>query len=101
RRQPLHSILFPYTTLFRSQVLAVWAALQKRGIKYSSTTTTPGGSSEVYSQYIRFVDQSIDNTQANCADGSVLFASMLRKLSIKPDRKSTRLNSSHLGISYA
>lgn len=66
------------------QVLAVWAALQKRGIKYSSTTTTPGGSSEVYSQYIRFVDQSINNTQANCADGSVLFASILRKLSIKP-----------------
>ena len=66
------------------QVFAVWAALQKRGIKYSSTTTTPGGSSVVYSQYIRFVDQSINNTQANCADGSVLFASILRKLSIKP-----------------
>jgi hypothetical protein len=66
------------------QVFAVWAALQKRGIKYSSTTTTPGGSNVVYSQYIRFVDQSIDNAQANCADGSVLFASVLRKLSIKP-----------------
>jgi hypothetical protein len=66
------------------QVFAVWAALQKRGIKYSSTTTTPGGSDVVYSQYIRFVDQSIGNAQANCADGSVLFASILRKLSIKP-----------------
>jgi len=66
------------------QVFAVWTALQNRGIKYSSTTTTPGGSSEVYSQYIRFVDQSIGNSQANCADGSVLFASVLRKLSIKP-----------------
>ena len=66
------------------QVFAVWTALQKRGIKYSSTTTTPGGSNVVYSQYIRFVDQSINNTQANCADGSVLFASVLRKLSIKP-----------------
>jgi hypothetical protein len=66
------------------QVFAVWTALQKRGIKYSSTTATPGGSSVVYSQYIRFVDQSIGNTQANCADGSVLFASVLRKLSIKP-----------------
>ena len=66
------------------QVFAVWAALQKRGIQYSSTTTTPGGSDVVYSQYVRFVDQSATNAQANCADGSVLFASILRKLSIKP-----------------
>jgi hypothetical protein len=66
------------------QVFAVWAALQKRGIQYSSTTTTPGGSDVVYSQYVRFVDQSVHNSQANCADGSVLFASILRKISIKP-----------------
>jgi hypothetical protein len=66
------------------QVLAVWSALQKRGIQYSSTTTTPGGSETVKSQYIRFVDQSLTNTQANCVDGSVLFASLLRKISIEP-----------------
>ena len=66
------------------QVFAIWAALQKRGIQYSSTTATPGGSDVVYSQYIRFVDQSVTNSQANCADGSVLFASILRKISIKP-----------------
>jgi hypothetical protein len=66
------------------QVFAIWTALQKRGIQYSSTTATPGGSAVVYSQYVRFVDQSVTNSQANCADGSVLFASILRKLSIKP-----------------
>ena len=66
------------------QVFAIWSALQKRGIQYSSTTTTPGGSEVVYSQYVRFLDQSITNTQANCVDGSVLFASILRKISIKP-----------------
>ena len=66
------------------QVFAVWTAVQKRGVKYSSTTATPGGSNVVYSQYVRFLDQSISNTQANCVDGSVLFASILRKLSIKP-----------------
>lgn len=64
------------------QVFAIWSALQKRGIQYSSTTTTPGGSEDVYSQYVRFLDQSITNTQANCVDGSVLFASILRKISI-------------------
>jgi hypothetical protein len=66
------------------QVFAIWSALQKRGIQYSSTTTTPGGSQDVYSQYVRFLDQSITNTQANCVDGSVLFASILRKISIQP-----------------
>lgn len=66
------------------QVLAIWSALQKRGIQYSSTTTTPGGSETVKSQYIRFVDQSLTNTQANCVDGSVLLASLLRKISIEP-----------------
>jgi len=66
------------------QVFASWSALQKRGIQYSNTTTTPGGSEVVYSQYVRFLDQSITNTQANCVDGSVLFASILRKISIEP-----------------
>ena len=66
------------------QVFAVWSALQKRGIQYSSTTTTPGGSKTVLSQYVRFVDQSLAHTQANCVDGSVLLASILRKISIEP-----------------
>jgi hypothetical protein len=66
------------------QVFAIWSALQKRGIQYSNTTTTPGGSEVVNSQYVRFVDQSLTNTQANCVDGSVLFASILRKISINP-----------------
>jgi hypothetical protein len=66
------------------QVFAIWSTIQKRGIQYSSTTVTPGGSDVVYSQYVRFLDQSVTNTQANCVDGSVLFASILRKISIKP-----------------
>jgi len=66
------------------QAFALWSALQKRGLQYSSTTTTPGGSETVQSQFVRFVDQSLTNTQANCVDGSVLFASLLRKISIEP-----------------
>jgi hypothetical protein len=66
------------------QVFAVWSSLQKRGLQYSSTTATPGGSETVQSQFVRFIDQSLANTQANCVDGSVLFASLLRKISIEP-----------------
>lgn len=66
------------------QVFAIWAALKKHAIHYSSVTKTPGGSRLVNSQFVRFLDQSIANTQANCVDGSVLFASLLRKIGINP-----------------
>ncbi|MEY2501558.1 MAG: hypothetical protein QOI07_1892 [Verrucomicrobiota bacterium] len=66
------------------QVFAIWSALQKRGLQYSSTTATPGGSETVQSQFVRFIDQSLTNTQANCVDSSVLVASLLRKISIEP-----------------
>jgi hypothetical protein len=64
-----------------AQVFAVWNVLQKRGIKYSDiSTTTP--SEFVYSQTVRFLDDSIDATQANCVDGTVLMASILRKIGL-------------------
>lgn len=60
------------------QVNAIWVALQRRGITYSSiTNTTP--SRGVYNQHVRFLDESINMTQANCVDGSVLMASVLKK----------------------
>lgn len=66
------------------QVFAIWYVLQRRGVRYSNITTTPGSSKAVYSQYVRFIDQSINNSQANCVDGSVLFASILRQIGIEP-----------------
>ena len=65
------------------ELLAIWTALQNRGIKYSNITTTAGESDTVYSQHVRFVDESLANEQANCVDGSVLFASILRKLGLR------------------
>jgi len=65
------------------QVFAVWNTLQKRGIRYSSITASAGKTAFVYSQHVRFIDQAIDNQQANCVDGSVLFASVLRKVGLK------------------
>ncbi len=64
------------------QVNAIWVALQRRRITYSSITdTTP--SRGVHVQHVRFLDESINMTQANCVDGSVLFASVLRKIGIR------------------
>ncbi|GAB3573522.1 hypothetical protein GCM10027578_34660 [Spirosoma luteolum] len=66
------------------QVMAVWRVLQERGIRYSDITTTVADREEVASQHVRLIDESINNTQANCVDGSVLFASILRKIGIEP-----------------
>lgn len=66
------------------QVFAVWTALRRRGIRYSSITTTAASSERLYSQHVRFIDETLAVSQANCIDGSVLFASVLRKIGIEP-----------------
>lgn len=66
------------------QVFAVWNVLQRRGFRYSNITQTSSVSSKVKSQYVRFFDDSIRTSQSNCVDGSVIFASILRKIGIDP-----------------
>lgn len=67
------------------QAFAVWYVLQKRGFKYSSITNTSGsGATEkVFSQYVRLFDDAIKASQANCVDGSVLIASVLKKIGLR------------------
>jgi len=68
------------------QAFAIWSALQRRRVRYSNIAT-PSASSpsgNVYSQAVRFVDETMDSQQANCVDGSVLFASALYKIGIQP-----------------
>src|SRR5258705_9639738 len=76
-RRPPRSTLFPYTTLFRS--------LQFVGFeKKKPARTNPSNILILFFAWI-----------LNCARGRS------RKEDEDVDRKSTRLNSSHLGISYA
>ena len=65
------------------QVFAMWDALTARDVRYSDITTTAAESESVYCQHVRLLDETINNGQANCADGSVLFASLLRKIGIE------------------
>lgn len=63
------------------QVFAIWQVLQRRGIKYSDvSTTTP--SKKAVSQVVRTLDQTVEATQANCVDGTVLMASILTKIGL-------------------
>ena len=64
------------------QVFAIWHVLQRKGIRYSDITATPK-SKFANAQIVRFLDDSVKASQANCVDGSVIFASILTKLSIK------------------
>jgi hypothetical protein len=68
-----------------SQVFAIWYVLQSRKIRYSSITVTSNASDAgVGSQNVRSIEESFKNTQANCVDGSVLFASVMRKIGLDP-----------------
>src|SRR5262245_62351807 len=93
RRLPPHSTLFPYTTLFRSP----------------SNMTLPLSGLLVVS-----VEQAVAAPQCTCrlADAGARVIKVERPegdfardydhvVHGERDRKSTRLNSSHLGISYA
>lgn len=64
------------------QVAAIWRVLHDRGFQYSSVTTTPGAGSNIWSQSVRTFSNSLKTNQANCVDGTVVFASILRAMGI-------------------
>ncbi len=64
------------------QVYAIWHLLHTKGIHYSSLAGSSDNAEKVGSQFVRFLDETMASSQANCVDGSVLFASILRKIGI-------------------
>lgn len=67
----------------RDEIKAIWQALKKRGFRYSNITTTSSGEDNVYTQHVRLMGEALKTAQANCVDGSVLLASILRKLGLR------------------
>src|SRR2546422_3786832 len=82
-RRPPRSTLFPYTTLFRSQVSQLRVREPHVHVRGRVVRLDPAGHPEVI-------------------DGLLIVSETVRRPSITSgDRKSTRLNSSHGYISYA
>src|SRR5256885_13219053 len=79
-RRPPRSTLFPYTTLFRSQTVELPDELVPAGM--------------IREQFLGRVE-SLRRLNADRFEAMISFPTRLL------DRKSTRLNSSHLVISYA
>src|SRR5438309_7824942 len=71
--RPPRSTLFPYTTLFRSRSTAIGTARARNLPRQANKLVV----------------------------ASALYLSRLQRRACSPDRKSTRLNSSHSSISYA
>src|SRR3712207_7963248 len=98
-RRPPSSTLFPYTPLFRSgktpTTVNLAFALARAGYQVLLVDFDPQGSLSEY-----FLAD-----QADLQDVTVYNAlsdlQRIEPLTIAPDRKSTRLNSSHANISYA
>src|SRR5438874_9099010 len=81
-RPPPRSTLFPYTTLFRSLLLAAVA------LAGAPAHPAPGDPAAVRA---KLSEWKVELSQRTIAAGTVTMV----------DRKSTRLNSSHVEISYA
>jgi hypothetical protein len=79
------------------QVEAIWRVLHDRAFKYSSITKTAGISKDISSQVVRTFENAIKTNQANCVDGTVVFASILRKIGI---HSVLALTSDHCYLGY-
>ena len=66
------------------QVFALWSALHRRGLRYADIGATSSARESTWNMHVRFLDESLDDRQANCVDGSVLLASVLRKIGLHP-----------------
>src|SRR5256885_6893949 len=87
-RRPPRSTLFPYTTLFRSKV-----------IEYADKLVAMGDKAEAVVRYQMLYARALAYATLPQTDQTAGAAKAREAASL--DRKSTRLNSSHLVISYA
>jgi len=66
------------------QVWAVWQALAERGIRYSAADPGIARGPRVFSQRVRLLEQTWSDRAATCIDGSVLIASALQHIGLRP-----------------
>ena len=66
------------------QVWAVWQTLAAHGIHYSAADPGIARGPRVFSQRVRLLEQTWSDRSATCIDGSVLLASALQRIGLRP-----------------
>src|SRR3712207_8731088 len=90
-RRPPRSTLFPYTTLFRSELITLLIA------GHETTATALAWACERIVRTPGVLHRLREEAEAGGSD----YADAVVNETLRLDRKSTRLNSSHANISYA
>src|SRR5256885_9045592 len=90
-RRPPRSTLFPYTTLFRSKLLGNLSICNSMAVNDTILNI-------IIQDVQRKRNENNENNENNKSNENLKY---LEIFSCSQDRKSTRLNSSHLVISYA
>src|SRR3712207_7871452 len=93
-RRPPRSTLFPYTTLFRSNKVPILNPVADAVLRHHEWYDGGGYPDGLSGDEIPFTARIVAVADA--------YSAMIdRRVYKDPDRKSTRLNSSHANISYA
>lgn len=66
------------------QAEAIWYYVLEHGMSYASISTTSNPAKNANVQHIRFFEDVYKLRQANCIDACVFFASVMRKIGLKP-----------------
>src|SRR3989454_10816576 len=99
-RRPPRSTLFPYTTLFRSG-RRHFAATEQHVIFTPRGSARAGDLTVGDEVLVAVKDHQLTDDQWQVVLGGSFGDGSLRRVGTHADRKSTRLKSSHLVISYA
>src|SRR5207249_10837856 len=98
---PPNTTLFPYTTLFRSKEamdLMMKEGFQQEGEAVAKWKRARLSSAQLSTYFVGVAEHLALRDRAKARDGT---AFNLKNYNDTVDRKSTRLNSSHVSISYA
>jgi hypothetical protein len=80
--QPRNTLPEQMDQIVTPQVKALYAALKAAGITYVNSVLNVNPQQGVSSQRVRLPRESLADREANCIDGTVLFASLLEGISI-------------------
>src|SRR5699024_11890232 len=96
---PVRSPHFPYTTLFRS--VTIKQAIQNFGLEERPLSTAVLENIKLYLEVHIEQGKILESNEVSVGNVTGIAGPLWLQFTLKGDRKSTRLNSSHVSISYA